>query len=139
MEDLKSTGSSPLSGRSLKPWREKAGRWILALLATVVIVKSWINFVPVKKSQDLDSLSAVPFRWEQVQPSERLYYHDCGNGFQCARLEVPMDYESLESQARKFVLAIVKIPAKVPVEDPRYGGVMLINPGESDAVEYRYI
>lgn len=137
MEDLKSTESSPLSGRRSKPWREKAGRWILAFLATVVIVKSWINFVPVGKLQDPDPFSTVTFRWEEVQPSETLYYYDCGNGFQCARLEVPMDYECLESQARKFVLAIVKIPAKVPVGDPRYGGAVLINPGESDAIHYR--
>ncbi|KAJ5912957.1 Peptidase S33 tripeptidyl aminopeptidase-like C-terminal [Penicillium tannophilum] len=129
MEDSKSTASSPLSGRRSRPWREKAGRWILAFLATVVIVKSWINFVPMGKLQDPDPFSTVTFRWEEVQPSETLYYYDCGNGFQCARLEVPMDYECMESQARKFVLAIVKIPAKVPVGDPRYGGAVLINPG----------
>ncbi|KAJ6110570.1 hypothetical protein N7486_002805 [Penicillium sp. IBT 16267x] len=130
MEDLKSNDASPLPGRRLIPWRGKVGRWILAFLATVIIVKSWINFVPVEKMQDSDpSFSTVSFRWEKVQPSEKLEYHDCGNGFQCARLEVPMDYECLESQARKFVLAIVKIPAKVPVGDPRYGGAMLINPG----------
>ncbi|KAJ5786225.1 Peptidase S33 tripeptidyl aminopeptidase-like C-terminal [Penicillium pulvis] len=129
MEDLKPTESSPPSGRRYKPWREKTGRWILALLAAVVIVKSWIDFVPVEKRRDPDPSSTVTFRWEEVQPSETLYYYDCGNGFQCARLEVPMDYECLESQARQFVLAIVKVPAKVPVGDPRYGGAMLINPG----------
>ena len=58
-----------------------------------------------------------------------LKYNDCGDGFECARLKVPMDYNSTGGKGRKFSLAIVRIPAKVPVSGPRYGGAVLINPG----------
>lgn len=41
-----------------------------------------------------------------------------------------MDYNKTSEHDRNFVLAVVRIPAKVPVDDPRYGGAVLINPGE---------
>jgi pimeloyl-ACP methyl ester carboxylesterase len=75
-------------------------------------------------------VSAALFSWEDIPPSESLVYRDCGDGFQCARLEVPMDYNRTDSDSRKFTLAVVRLPAKVPVGDPRYGGAVLINPGE---------
>lgn len=41
-----------------------------------------------------------------------------------------MDYNRTKANDRTFALAMVRIPAKVPVSDPRYGGAVLINPGE---------
>uniref|UniRef100_A0A093W186 Putative hydrolase n=2 Tax=Talaromyces marneffei PM1 TaxID=1077442 RepID=A0A093W186_TALMA len=70
-----------------------------------------------------------PFNWSEVVPSSSLVYHDCFDGFQCARLELPMDYHRADGLSRKVAVAVTRLPAKVPVTDPRYGGAVLINPG----------
>ncbi|KAJ6005119.1 hypothetical protein N7540_012918 [Penicillium herquei] len=134
MEDWKSTESRPLLQRQPVLWRERGRRvmlWAELVLATVIIVKTCTDFTFLDKFQGRPSVitSTAPWTWDQISPRETLEYHDCGDGFQCARLEVPMDYEDPDPEGRKFVLAVVKLPAKVPISDPRYGGAVLINPG----------
>ncbi|KAH8691642.1 TAP-like protein-domain-containing protein [Talaromyces proteolyticus] len=69
------------------------------------------------------------FSWSKIVPSPALEYHHCFDGFQCARLEVPMGYHRTDGLGKRFAIAITRLPAKVPVTDPRYGGAVLINPG----------
>ena len=144
MESGKSQSDSLLSPHPRPSWRDKgqkAARWAVIFLASATLVKSMVDLGAREKFQglsdsDSDSASdpntntAKPFSWDNIQPSESLEYHNCGDGFQCARLEVPMDYENPDPGSRKFALAVAKLPARVPVSDPRYGGAVLINPGK---------
>ena len=67
-------------------------------------------------------------KWpEQIEPSESLEYHTCYGNLQCARLTVPMDWNRTETRedAPKVYIALVQIPAKVAITDPRYGGAVI--------------
>ncbi|KAG9238208.1 TAP-like protein-domain-containing protein [Amylocarpus encephaloides] len=57
----------------------------------------------------------------EIRPSLRLHYTPCFDGFQCARLRDP--------DSPDIVLAVIRLPARVSVHDPRYGGAIITNPG----------
>ncbi|CAO2656749.1 Nn.00g055520.m01.CDS01 [Neocucurbitaria sp. VM-36] len=72
---------------------------------------------------------AKPFEWSQITPQEHLEFHKCFDEFECAKLSVPLDYFNGTYPDERVSIALVKLPAKVPVDDPRYGGPILLNPG----------
>ncbi|KAF7114674.1 hypothetical protein CNMCM5793_009625 [Aspergillus hiratsukae] len=111
--------SPPVRGR-----RNKARPIALALMGLAAFL--WL-MLPDKKAEKISPPPA--FSWDRITPSKSLEYHDCFDGFQCARLEVPMDYHREDGQGRQMAIAIARLPAKVPVTDSRYGGAVLINPG----------
>ncbi|KAK6084559.1 Tripeptidyl aminopeptidase 2 [Seiridium cupressi] len=78
------------------------------------------------------SLSAAvdvkDFDWETITPSYNLTYTPCYEELQCARLIVPLDWQD-ETNPHTVALAITKLPAKVPEDDPTFGGTIFTNPG----------
>ncbi|KAK6000796.1 hypothetical protein QM012_003521 [Aureobasidium pullulans] len=70
------------------------------------------------------------FDWMNITAHESLVYHDCYNGFQCAKLQVPVDWQAAKGvDDRTVQIALIKFPAPVPVTDSRYGGAVVLNPG----------
>jgi|SRR6266498_2323529 len=69
--------------------------------------------------------------FHKISPSRALVYHACFDDFECARLEVPMDWRpSDRSETNSTVaVAVIRLSAKVPVTDERWGGAVLLNPG----------
>lgn len=65
----------------------------------------------------------------QISASEHLQFHKCFDEFECAKLKLPLDYFNGTYPDHTVSIAITKLPAVVPVSDPRYGGPILINPG----------
>ncbi|KAH7379335.1 TAP-like protein-domain-containing protein [Phaeosphaeria sp. MPI-PUGE-AT-0046c] len=70
-----------------------------------------------------------PFQWSQIDPSEKLEFHKCYDDFECAKLSVPLNYYNGTHPDERASIAITKLPAQVPVDDERYGGPILLNPG----------
>ncbi|KHN99715.1 Peptidase S33 tripeptidyl aminopeptidase-lik [Metarhizium album ARSEF 1941] len=69
------------------------------------------------------------FDWDSISPSTDLRYHDCyTSGFKCARLELPLSWKN-STDPRTVPVAIVKLAAKVPDDDPTFGGTIFTNPG----------
>ncbi|UKZ76729.1 hypothetical protein TrVFT333_004438 [Trichoderma virens FT-333] len=85
------------------------------------------SLVSASLSNATDSSPKV-FDWGSIVPSKQLEYHNCYDGFKCARLLVPLDWLNLEDE-RTVAIAIVKLPAAVPDDDPTFGGTVIFNPG----------
>ncbi|EME41089.1 hypothetical protein DOTSEDRAFT_82542 [Dothistroma septosporum NZE10] len=66
-----------------------------------------------------------------VKPAKLLTYHDCYDGFQCARLDVPLNWKATEEERERYraAIALIKLPARVSVTHASYGGMILVNPG----------
>jgi pimeloyl-ACP methyl ester carboxylesterase len=67
----------------------------------------------------------------KIKPSASLEFYPCFEKYECARLDVPLDWTATPSQQSKqrAAVAITKLPAKVPVTSKKYGGAVLLNPG----------
>jgi pimeloyl-ACP methyl ester carboxylesterase len=71
------------------------------------------------------------FDWTTITPTPDLQYHPCYETFKCARLQVPLDWSTPNTSLSgpHAAIAIVTLPATVPVTDPAYAGPILLNPG----------
>ncbi|KAI5257360.1 hypothetical protein E4T42_00994 [Aureobasidium subglaciale] len=98
------------------------------LLANTNLLQPFRNIVPITQSPLL--LKEPEFSWDNLPANESLVYQDCFDGFHCARLQVPLDWlNEDETDNRTVGIAIIKVPAVVPVTDSRYGGAIVLNPG----------
>ncbi|KAK4445327.1 TAP-like protein-domain-containing protein [Podospora aff. communis PSN243] len=79
-------------------------------------------------AHEVDILSTVTFNWTKIDASETLEYHPCYHGeFQCARLELPLDHRQNASSSQTVAIAVIRLPAKVPITDARYGGAIIVS------------
>ncbi|RMX88077.1 hypothetical protein D0869_01892 [Hortaea werneckii] len=91
------------------------------------MASSWFhNQLPAESSRTQSST----FEWDSILPSKHLQWHQCRENFQCARLQVPMDWLGTSDEAGRLVdLALIKVEASMPVTDASYGGAVVLNPG----------
>jgi pimeloyl-ACP methyl ester carboxylesterase len=91
-------------------------------------------FNPLRTRQAGDT----SFNWTAITPTPDLQYHPCYGSFQCARLQLPLDYSKAGPPGKPYLtnntqqhaaIAIVTLPATVGPTDPSYAGPVLINPG----------
>ncbi|KAK7979737.1 hypothetical protein PG989_012194 [Apiospora arundinis] len=66
------------------------------------------------------------WKWADIQPSRNLEWHKCyDNKFDCARLDVPLDWQD-PSEEERVVLAVIRSKAKTQQD---YKGPVFLNPG----------
>ncbi|KAJ7598026.1 hypothetical protein C8J56DRAFT_1159731 [Mycena floridula] len=64
------------------------------------------------------------FDWNALNPSTALAWVDCFMGFQCARIQVPLNYT--EPTGSTAAIAVIKLPS---TSNGTYGGPVIFNPG----------
>ncbi|EJD44705.1 hypothetical protein AURDEDRAFT_166193 [Auricularia subglabra TFB-10046 SS5] len=92
--------------------------------------------IPLASKRDLseaplpsaDDADGSDFDWFKLAPSTTLQWVPCyEQPFQCARLEVPLDYAKPDGD--KAAVALIKFPSRYPSGHELYGGPILYNPG----------
>ncbi|KAG9188660.1 hypothetical protein G6011_07365 [Alternaria panax] len=113
-------------------------RWraLSATFVTLVCLAAVDTIFPELKNWNFSSslgkepaLRHATFEWSEISPSEHLEFHKCFGEFECAKLSLPWDYFNGTYSNHTVNIAITKVPARVPVDDARYGGPILFNPG----------
>ncbi|KAH8817355.1 TAP-like protein-domain-containing protein [Xylogone sp. PMI_703] len=66
--------------------------------------------------------------WDQISPSTDLNFSSCYDGFECARLILPLDWDAPDDLST-ISIAIIKLAASVPPSHPSYGDAIITNPG----------
>lgn len=94
-----------------------------------------VHLIPLTRAPSKvspDDIAFQDFRWSNVVPSKTLAHTPCFGSYQCARLSVPLTWNVSQYErdnGPQVAIVVVKLPAKVPVTDARYGGPVVLNPG----------
>lgn len=105
--------------------RERRPRFFLALSAVAAMLLSSCSVLapdqPVKTSASADVVGEVPAELQDFY-TQPVTWTSCNGGFQCAEVEVPMDYKNPKKKSIK--LSAIRLPASGNRQ-----GAMVINPG----------
>ncbi|KAI1322555.1 TAP-like protein-domain-containing protein [Xylariaceae sp. FL0255] len=65
--------------------------------------------------------------WDTIVPSKSLRWCSCNDGFYCAKLDAPLDYQN--PTLGRATISLVKLPANSNSSYGAYQGMILTNPG----------
>ncbi|KAJ3574700.1 hypothetical protein NPX13_g4280 [Xylaria arbuscula] len=65
--------------------------------------------------------------WDTITPSQSLIWCSCYDGFYCAKLDVPLDYQNPD--LGRASIPLIKLPAQSNSTYGSYQGMILTNPG----------
>ena len=108
---------------------------VISILLNACVAPLNVYALPQTTSNDSLSLGegkSGDFVWGSIVPSPELVYHKCYEDFECARLQVPLDYLAEHPDEAHAYIAIIKY-ASDPIDYPEYseswGGPIIFNPG----------
>lgn len=108
---------------------------VLSVLLSVWVTQLNASAFPQTKSNDsipVGTEESGDFAWDSIVPSPELVYHQCYGDFECARLQVPLDYLAENPEEAHAYIAIIKYvsdPLNYPEYSESWGGPILVNPG----------
>ncbi|KAK5994126.1 hypothetical protein PT974_07566 [Cladobotryum mycophilum] len=134
---LGTTASEGLPWEGLGAKRRSGRRFVVVLVILLLgLVQRIYSPLPftILGDGDASTLEIVEesFNWDDLEPSTSLNWQPCFSEYQCARLSVPLNWNStVEGQENgpRAAVAVIRLPAKVPIIDPQYGGPIMLNPG----------
>ncbi|KZS91699.1 alpha/beta-hydrolase [Sistotremastrum niveocremeum HHB9708] len=131
--DDKTSLSLPLYPAQPGPRQGSPGRkssiskWLkMGILAGVLLCYVWMH-KEVKVATPSVERKSGEFTWDKLAPNTTLDWVNCFDKFQCARLEVPLDYSKPDGE--KAAVAVIRLPSKYPVGHEKWRGPILYNPG----------
>ncbi|KAJ6462623.1 TAP-like protein-domain-containing protein [Mycena sanguinolenta] len=99
-------------------------------LSPSALVSLFVLIASVTQAQDT-------FNWNQITPTGNLLWTPCNGNFECARLNVPLDYKNPNTSSA--AIALVRLPADVPTSSSDYRGPILFNPGGPGASGVNFV
>ncbi|KAF8577644.1 hypothetical protein K439DRAFT_1418020 [Ramaria rubella] len=102
---------------------------LLSLVLTGSALRVFGYFPNDNLSQWAFTKKNAGFDWEQLVPNSELRWEPCNINRECAKLEVPLDYN--DPTGDKATIALLRVKAKVSPKSKNYRGPILFNPGES--------
>ncbi|KAH7106254.1 alpha/beta-hydrolase, partial [Auriculariales sp. MPI-PUGE-AT-0066] len=100
--------------------------WTVAGLAAALVLGS-IILNPFARSEPPKSDEDAPFNWLNLEPSTDFNWVKCFDEYECARLEVPLDWA--KPKGDKAAIAVLRLPSKYSANDTQYRGPIIYNPG----------
>ncbi|KAJ7218446.1 P-loop containing nucleoside triphosphate hydrolase protein [Mycena pura] len=95
-----------------------------AIVAVMAMLSSAFQLILISLCLT-STLAATDFDWQRLTADTKLNWTPCYSGFQCSRLQVPLDYNAAQSEFAS--IAIVRLPSTSPKSE--YRGPILFNPG----------
>ncbi|KAL2069857.1 hypothetical protein VTL71DRAFT_14536 [Oculimacula yallundae] len=105
-------------------------RWIfrtlcLVSLGVVVLKTRHLEFLGPWSASSQTPFMSSEFRWMDIQPKKDIVWHQCYESFDCARLDVPLDWQDPSDDLRASI-AMIRLNA---TDRKDYKGSLFINPG----------
>ncbi|KAJ7115336.1 TAP-like protein-domain-containing protein [Mycena epipterygia] len=94
---------------------------LITLSVIISTLRSHFGLSPIF----LEALAGADFAWHTLAATDTLVWTACYDGFECTRLNVPLDYAS--PSTGNATVAITRLPSTAPKS--KYRGPILLNPG----------
>ncbi|KAI0630076.1 alpha/beta-hydrolase [Trametes polyzona] len=116
--------SSPAGFIHSKPRATLSRRAKVLLVLLTAAVTTTLQYCWSATDQPQADSNAPEFNWFALEPSRSIQWAPCYSGEKCARLLLPLDYDTLDGPTTAIALRM--IPAQ---DKDNYRGPILINPG----------